>query len=302
MRWYLSSHVCCIPSGEELCQLTTLVTFANYTGSDRNSCRIWRQHGSGRRTSQLVNILELASLLTYLRPLPARDEISSCRMFLVLDSLVEASLAARDRSSCFFFLTRLCRLLTSIELGVSSMCSPSGLFLIGLSVTRAPASWSRRMMAVRFRARRKRGHLRRVGIQLKIRQRYLLAGTRGFFLTSCELFALSLPRTAKEFNELLGGCVNFLHQDDGDIQHAADVVAAALRPCFPRLNINRATLRQKLAMHKRSLPRHTPSCGSGPLDGDLIFATSVLLGFVAVLRTGEILPINWVHDHWCPAS
>ena len=102
VRWYLSSHVCCTPSGEELCQLTTLVTFAYYTGSDRNSCRIWRQLGSGRRTSQLVNILELASLLTYLRPLPARDEISSCRMFLVLGSLVEASLAARDRSSCFF--------------------------------------------------------------------------------------------------------------------------------------------------------------------------------------------------------
>ena len=50
-------------------------------------------------------------MLTYLRPFPVRDETSSCRMFLVLGSRVEAPLAAKDR---------LCRLLTSIEHGVSS--------------------------------------------------------------------------------------------------------------------------------------------------------------------------------------
>ena len=70
------------------------------------------------RTSQLVNILELASLFNYLRPLPARGELISCRMFHMFDSLVEASLAAKDRSSCVF-LTRVCRLLTSIEVGSS---------------------------------------------------------------------------------------------------------------------------------------------------------------------------------------
>ena len=48
-------------------------------------------------------------MLNYLRPFPACGGISSCRMFYVLDSLVEASLAAKDRSSCFF-LTRLCRM------------------------------------------------------------------------------------------------------------------------------------------------------------------------------------------------
>ena len=52
---------------------------------------------------------------------------------------------------------------------------------------------------------------------------------------------------------------------------------------------------EKLATQQRRLPRHTPSCGSSPLDGDLCFATSVLLGFLAVLRAGEILPFKWVH-------
>ena len=40
--------------------------------------------------------------------------------------------------------------------------------------------------------------------------------------------------------------------------------SAVLRSCFPRSNINRATLLLQLATHQRSLPRHTPSCGSSP--------------------------------------
>ena len=40
--------------------------------------------------------------------------------------------------------------------------------------------------------------------------------------------------------------------------------SAVLRSCYPRSNINRATLLLKLATHQRSLPRHTPSCGSSP--------------------------------------
>ena len=53
------------------------------------------------RTSQLVNTLELASLLNYLRPFPARGEIISCRLFHVFDSLVKALLVAKGRSSSF---------------------------------------------------------------------------------------------------------------------------------------------------------------------------------------------------------
>ena len=85
------------------------------------------------------------------------------------------------------------------------------------------------------------------------------------------------------------GYVNFLHQDDGRVQHVADAVAAGF-------NINRATLLQKVAAHQRSLSRHTPSCGSSPGQcsggpvGDLIFTSSVLLGFVAVLRTRRDSP------------
>ena len=40
--------------------------------------------------------------------------------------------------------------------------------------------------------------------------------------------------------------------------------SAVLRSCFPRSNINRATLLLQLATHQRSLPLHTPSCGSIP--------------------------------------
>ena len=47
------------------------------------------------------------------------------------------------------------------------------------------------------------------------------------------------------------GYGNFLHQDDGRVHHVADAVAAALRPCFPRSNVNRATLLQKLTMHTK---------------------------------------------------
>ena len=83
------------------------------------------------------------------------------------------------------------------------------------------------------------------------------------------------------------GCGNFLHQDDGRVQHVADAVAAGF-------DINRATPIQKVAAHQRSLSRHTLSCGSSPghcsgglVDGDLIFTSSVLLRLVAVLRTGR---------------
>ena len=126
-------------------------------------------------------------------------------------------------------------------------------------------------MAVRCRARGERGHLGHGGIRLQSWRWYGLA--RLDFFTSCELFPLSLPRTAKQFNDLLG-----------------------------------ATLLQKLTIHERSLPSHTPSGGSfpghcyGSNARRRLVLRDVLLGFVAVLRTGGILPINWVHVHWCPAS
>ena len=87
---------------KELFHLTTFVTFADHASSDGNSRRILRQLRSAvfqafnRRTSQHVNTLELASLLNYLRLLPARGEIISCHLFHMFDSLVEASLTAKD--------------------------------------------------------------------------------------------------------------------------------------------------------------------------------------------------------------
>ena len=70
-------------------------------------------------------------------------------------------------------------------------------------------------MAVRCRARGERGHLGHVGIRLQTWRWYWRALLDLF--TSCEHFQHSLPRTVEEFNDLLGGCVNFLHHDDGDM-------------------------------------------------------------------------------------
>ena len=55
-----------------------------------------------RRISQLVNILELTSLLNYLRALSVRDEIVSCRLFRVRDS----PMAAKKMDHLFFFLKK----------------------------------------------------------------------------------------------------------------------------------------------------------------------------------------------------
>ena len=112
---------------KELRQLTTFGLFCRSRKQRRQlvpyPAAAWKWktvQAFDRRISQLVNILELTSLLNDLRPFPTRDEIISCRLFRVRDSLVEASMAAKDGSSCFLFFYRVCRLLTSIELGTSS--------------------------------------------------------------------------------------------------------------------------------------------------------------------------------------
>ena len=74
------------------------------------------------------------------------------------------------------------------------------------------------------------------------------------------------------------------------------VASNTLHTPLQRGSTSIATLLQKVAAHQRSLSRHTPSCGSCPCQcsggpvGDLIFTSSVLLGFVAVLRTRRDSP------------
>ena len=121
----------------------------------------------------------------------------------------------------------------------------------------------------------------------------VLAGILGPFHVLRTLSTLGPTHGRGVFSDLPVGCVNFLYQDHGDSHQVADSVAAALRPCFPRSDVNRANLLQKLTIDNRSFPRHTPSsgsslgqCSSGPV-GDLIFTSSVLLRLVAVLRTGR---------------
>ena len=86
-------------------------------------------------------------------------------------------------------------------------------------------------MAVRCRARRNRGHLRRAGIRLQTWRWYrrALLDLITFF---CEHFPHSLPRAVKEFNELLGEYANFLYQEDCDIQHCRRHCSSVALPTF----------------------------------------------------------------------
>ena len=89
--------------------------------------------------------------------------------------------------------------------------------------------------------------------------------------------------------------------------------SAVLRSCFPRSDINRATLLLQLATHRRSLPLHSPSCGSSPRHchggpvrrrpAFLWVCASGLCGHAAYLRDSSSLVIGQQYpasqSHFC---
>ena len=71
------------------------------------------------RAAQHINVLELTTLLNYLRMRTATGEVANMRIFHFFDSLVAASVAAKGRSSSFV-LNRICRRTAAVCLSPST--------------------------------------------------------------------------------------------------------------------------------------------------------------------------------------
>ena len=113
--------------------------------------------------------------------------------------------------------------------------------------------------------------------------------------TSCEHNQHSLPRTVEEFNDLLVGYGNFLHQDDGEIQHCCRRRSSGASLLLPEVKRQSRNSTSETCHRTKEVFRTTRLlvevalviATAALLDGNLCFATSGLLGFLAVLRTGR---------------
>ena len=98
------------------------------------------------RAAQHINVLELTTLLNYLRMRTATGEVANMRIFHLFDSLVAASVAAKGRSSSFV-LNRICR-------RTAAVCLSSSTFVVSLWTI---SSWQPSDSASRVAVRRDDG-------------------------------------------------------------------------------------------------------------------------------------------------
>ena len=120
--------------GQELEHLKFLLRWADHRGSDVRLLTNSVIHGSSQpapypafawdwesvqqypwRAAQHINVLELTTLLNFLRMRAATGEVAGKRIFHIFDSLVAASVAAKGRSSARI-LNRICRRISAVSL------------------------------------------------------------------------------------------------------------------------------------------------------------------------------------------
>ena len=120
--------------GQELEHLKFLLRWADHCGSDVRLLTNSVIHGSSQpapypafawdwesvqqypwRAAQHINVLELTTLLNFLRMRAATGEVAGKRIFHIFDSLVAASVAAKGRSSARI-LNRICRRISAVSL------------------------------------------------------------------------------------------------------------------------------------------------------------------------------------------
>ena len=210
--------------GQELEHLKFLLRWADHRGSDVRLLTNSVIHGSSQpapypafawdwesfqqypwRATQHINVLELTTLLNFLRMRAATGEVAGKRIFHIFDSLVAASVAAKGRSSARI-LNRICRRISAV-----SLCS--GCLVVSLwTVSGWQHSDSANRVAVRRVMVKRRSthrvlkrHLKFTGIER--------AGVERFFRFS-EFFFARLPQNGTELNYFLGEFVNHLYQDD----------------------------------------------------------------------------------------
>ena len=121
------------------------------------------------------------------------------------------------------------------------------------------------------------------------------------FLQISDAFVGHVPNSAAELNFLLGEYVNHCHADDIPLQNAVDSLAAVrkylpawrdsttIARCFLRNWSRTLTINRALPLPCNVIEAMT---SLALLQGNLSLAGALYIGFVGLLRTGEILGIQ----------
>ena len=299
--------------------LSSLLSWANHRGSDvvlasgvivNGSTQIaphpalawaWRCGQSYKWTaSQHINVLELTTLLIFcaLKRLQAACAVNDFPRF----RQPSGGLCLRQGTFVFKALNRVCRRLCAILLATNSFCV-SGQSPAGKSATLDPGSRNLTTMVRRRRlAPVRRAHLKFVGIERKTQRKYNKA-VKTFFIF-CTFFHGSQPNSGKELNFLLSEFVNHLWQDDEPYQNAVDTVAA-VRRYLPTYRSHTSTAQAYLRNRgrtrtvRRALPLPLSALlgivGHAALYEDWATAAACYIGYLCLLRTGEILTLKVQH-------
>ena len=148
----------------------------------------------------------------------------------------------------------------------------------------------------------RRAHLKFVGIERKTQRRYNKAVEKFFIF--CTFFHGSQPNSGEELNFLLSEFVNHLWQDDEPYQNAVDTVAA-VRRYLPTYRNHTSTAQAYLRNWgrtrtvRRALPLPLSALlgivGHAALCEDWATAAACYIGYLCLLRTGEILTLKVQH-------
>ena len=225
------------------------------------------------KARQHINVLELTTLLNFLRLRAASGDISGLRLFHIFDSLVAASVAAKGRSSALI-LNRICRRISAAVL--SSSCYVVSLWTISgwqhsdSTATLRPESKCVTAMVSRRPSRAvQKSHLKFAGLERNTVKRYGVA-IESFF-DFCFFFCSRLPKTGGELDYMLGEYVNNLFQDGSPYQWRADSLAA-VRRFLPVWRGSTALARAHLHNWTRTLTVHRAL----PLSVDILLGMAAM--------------------------
>lgn len=147
-----------------------------------------------------------------------------------------------------------------------------------------------------------RRHLKFVGIERRTEKRYAVAIER--FFNFCEFFFEHVPLSGHQLDFYLGEFINHLFQDESPHQWGVDTFAAVRRwlPAWRgHTTLGRMYLRNwsRTFTVRRALPLPVGvllgMCGVAAIGGDWPLCGALYLGFLGLLRTGELLTLE-VHQ------
>ena len=157
-------------------------------------------------------------------------------------------------------------------------------------------------MGVKRKMRRKtarKTHIKYEGIQPNTLRRYRKAITRFFCYLS--MLGLGLPNSLEELDEAVGEFINHLYLDDHPQYWATDLISGLKRFCPKcRRHLEVASLYHKNWLRVTARTRALPAsldlvlgmAAAALLDSSYRLAFSILLGFVGLLRAGELVGLT----------